>query len=234
MRLMKRSSAPGAAVMTMAIAFAMSAPARADSTLYDQPTDLAGAYTSQTDTSGGGLGSYATAYDNFTLGTASTIDSVTWVGSYSNPATQVPISAFSISFYADNAGVPDALLQTENISGNANETSLGTDGSGNPAFSYSADVTPFSVAAGTQYWLSIVAYTDGATPAWGWETGIGGDGNAYQVYGAGGPIPNDLAFSLVGNAVPEPSTLVMLSIGAVSALGFGWRRRNTARFAGHA
>jgi len=44
--------------------------------LYTQPTDLDGAFASQNDTTGG-LGAFATAYDNFTLGSAATITSAT-------------------------------------------------------------------------------------------------------------------------------------------------------------
>ena len=109
-----------------------------------------------------------------------------------------------MSFYGDSSGTPGTLLETAGISGNANETFLQTDGSGNPAFSYSAAVTPFSVAAGTQYWMSIQASL-AFPPQWGWETSTNtvGDGASYQVYsGAGGPISSDLAFTLVG----QPNT----------------------------
>jgi hypothetical protein len=219
-----RNLALGAAVIAMG--FMASAPARADVTLYDQPTDLNGSYTSQNDTNG--LGNYATAYDNFTLTTASTIDSVDWVGNYfsGSPST---ITSFAVSFYADSSGTPGSRLATTKISGNANETSLGTDKSGDPVFSYTAAVTPFSAAAGTQYWLSIVPSL-GYPPQWGWETGTGGDGSAYQVgFGIGFQLPSDLAFTLVDNpavaSVPEPSTMMTASIGALAMLGYACRRR---------
>jgi hypothetical protein len=230
MRLMKRSVALGAAAMVMG--FAISAPARADSILYNQPTDLNGAYASQNDTSGGN-GNFATSYDNFTLGTAATIDSVAWVGSYFNPPTPGTITSFAVSFYGDSSGTPGTLLATTNISGNANETFLAIDNGGDPAYTYSGSVTPFSVAAGTQYWISIVP-SIGFPPQWGWETGTGGDGAAYQVFfGAGSPLPNDLAFTLF-STVPEPSTLVLGSIGALGLLGYARRRRSSARVAGQA
>ena len=67
---------------------------------------------------------------------------------------------------------------------------------------------------GVQYWLSIVPDI-GFPPQWGWESGTGGDGAAYQCFlGSCGPITtNDLAFTLLGAAVsntPEPSSLFML------------------------
>jgi hypothetical protein len=223
-----RNLALGAAVMAMGVA--ASTPARADSTLYSQPTDFGGAYASQNDTSSGGAGNFATAYDNFTLGTAATVDSVTWVGSYfGSPGS---INAFAVSIYDDSSGTPGALEETTNISGNANETFLQTDLSGNPTYSYSAAVTPFSAAAGTQYWLSIVPSTNGEFPQWGWETGTGGDGSGYQVFdGNGSPIFNDLAFSLLGSpnsAVPEPSTLILATLGALGVIGYSRRLRRAA------
>jgi hypothetical protein len=36
-------------------------------------------------------------------------------------------------------------------------------------------------------------------------------------------------FALSGSAVPEPSTFVLLGIGAISLFGYGWRRRNSRR-----
>ena len=50
-------------------------PVRAD-ILYNQSTNYNSAYASQNDTNSGGLGSFATAYDNFTLGATSNITSV--------------------------------------------------------------------------------------------------------------------------------------------------------------
>jgi PEP-CTERM motif len=231
MRLMKRTLALGAAVMAMGLV--VSVPVQADVTLYNQPTDFNGALASQNDTTGGN-GNFATVYDNFTLGASSTIDGVTWVGSYFNPPTPGTITSFDVSFYSDSSGTPGALLGVTTISGNASETSLGIDNAGDPVFAYSAAVTPFSALAGTQYWLSIVPSL-GFPPQWGWETGTGGDGASYQVFfGSGATTGVDQAFTLIGNvgAVPEPSTLVMLSIGSVTLFGYGWRRRNSARIAG--
>src|SRR5262249_39629603 len=127
----------------------------------------------------------------------------------------------------DNSGVPGSVLATTTVSGTANETSLGNDNVGDPLFSYSANLsTAFNAAAGTQYWLSIVPDV-GFPPQWGWETGPGGDAQAYQAFfGTGGSILSDVAFTLNGtNAVPEPSTLVLSSLGGVGFLVYGWRRR---------
>ncbi len=38
-----------------------------------------------------------------------------------------------------------------------------------------------------------------------------------------GTLPADLAFTISGQVVPEPSTAVLLGIGAISVALFGWR-----------
>jgi hypothetical protein len=106
--------------------------------LVSQPTDYNGAYTSQNDTNG--LGNYATVYDNFTLTTDSNIDTVQWVGSYFNPSQQAPITAWTVSFWADAGHQPGALLQAFNVAGNDGETFLQTDNVGDPAYLYTQTV----------------------------------------------------------------------------------------------
>lgn len=204
----------------MMIAGIAAAYGAAQAQLWNQPTDMLGGYSSQNDTTGGN-GNFATAYDNFTLGTTSNVTSVSWVGSYFNPPQQGVITAFTIQFYADASGIPGASVYTTTINGTANETSLGNDAAGSPAFSYSAAVN-FQAAGGTQYWMSIVPDL-GFPPQWGWESGTGGDGAAYQVFGGqGSALATDLAFTLDGSPVPEPATLAALGLGALALI----RRRN--------
>jgi hypothetical protein len=139
--------------------------------LYDQPTNSFGGFFSQNDTTLGGLGNYATVYDNFTLGATNTIGLVSWVGSYSPPPAGT-MTGYTITFYSDAAGAPGgALYTTGDVAGNANETFLLTDSFSNPTFTYSAPVN-FTALAGTQYWMSIVADV-ADPPGWVWESGTG-------------------------------------------------------------
>ncbi len=180
--------------------------------LYNQSFDGSGnLYASQNDTTGG-FGNYATTYDNFTLPTLSNVDTVSWTGGYFD-GTIAPIAGFTIQFYGDNAGTPGASIYSTFIAGTAGETDIGNFG-GNDIYTYSATLgTVFTALGATQYWLSIVPDV-GFPPEWGWATGTGGDGAAYQNFlGAGAAITGDLTFELDGVATPEPMTFGLIGMG---------------------
>jgi hypothetical protein len=184
--------------------------------IYDQPYDgsnIANAYASQNDSTIGGFGDFAKAYDDFTLDSATSIGKVKWYGEFFS-GEPAPISNFLIQFWSDNSG-PNAELFSETIVGNAHETLVEKIGNFN-LYQYGMDLSlPFKALAGTTYWLSIQATLD-YPPQWGWYQGKGGDGVAYQdFFGENGAIPTGLAFSLA--SVPEPITILLLSLGLI-----GW------------
>jgi hypothetical protein len=202
-----------------AMTFLMLAAVASPAQIYFQNPTFNGAFASQNDTNG--FGNFATSYDNFTLGTAANINKVEWIGSYFNPPQQGVITAWTLTFYADNGGIPGAAVYTQNVAGNAGETFLQNDNLGDPTYLYTLGGVNFNAAAGTQYWLSVVPDL-GFPPQWGWETGTGGDGAAYQCFfGACAPIASDLSFALFSGhtTVPEPGTLAMLGTGILGLAG---------------
>ena len=135
---------------------------------------------SQNDTSTGGIGNFATAFDDFTLGSTATITNVAWTGAYYNPQTQGTITGFTLQIYSDKSGVPGASLYSVTVPGTANETSLGSPGGLGLFFSYNASVN-FAATGGVEYWLSLVPDL-GFPPQWGWATGTGGTQPSYEIF----------------------------------------------------
>lgn len=185
--------------------------------LYTQAWDGTGnLYASQNDISGGN-GNFATSYDDFTITTASYLTGFEWVGGYFNGAIS-PISAFTVALYADNGGVPGALFAFGSFGGN--EAVIA-----DPIYSYSASFADFLVGPGT-YWVSFVPDI-GFPPQWGWATSATGTNNAYQdFFGVGAPINVNLAFTVLGRAVPEPASWAMM-IAGFGLVGAAMRRRAT-------
>jgi hypothetical protein len=237
----------------------MTGRATADTIIVNQVSDFpvsgrVGLWGSQNDThSPGGLGNFATTYDNFVAPVTSTLTSAQWTGGYFNAAipgtTPIPgnITAFTLTFYGDAGGKPDTThppLAIESILGNAKEQFVGMElGTGLPMasiFSYSTPLpTPFTLQAGTPYWLSIVADLDFSDNTnglqWGWHTASNGLNDGLNVFQGPSPLDSpagNLAFTLQGNlaAVPEPSSLVLFALGALClAGGRSWRKRAAAR-----
>ena len=117
-------------------------------------------------------------FNAFTSPFSGTVSSIAWQGQIQpNAGIYDTSNKFVIKVY-QSPNNPDTLagstktIASIRISGNAGQTSIG-----NGLYNFHADTfTPFSISAGTQYWISIYA-TDGMPYAnWGWSNGSGETG----------------------------------------------------------
>jgi hypothetical protein len=206
------------------------------SVVYDQPptSPVVSARASQFITPPGAF-NFQT-FDNFTLSADASLFEVRWRGAYFNTLiapTDPPVApnatGFGVAFYADNGGIPGALLSVQTFTPTeAGETSLGTQFAPGlnltlALFDYAAFLPTTFAAAGVPYWLSVYALSPppSATEAqWGWVGGTGGDGVSYQ--SGVGVVNFDRAFTLFQiTFVPEPASIGLLLGGLALLLGIG-------------
>jgi hypothetical protein len=177
-----------------------------------------------------------TAADDYLCENPLPVNDVHWWGSYWDPypGQPQPINGFTISFYSDvpasptgESSHPGDLLHQAYINGNCNETYYGYSANDTTnVYQYGTILPePFQQVPGTVYWLSIVVDQgwEEAPPYWGWHNSSDhwNDGAVhsyfqppfwYPILGGG----QDLAFELT--VVPEPATICLLGIGALSLL----------------
>lgn len=174
---------------------------------------------SQNDTNLGGFGNFATVFQQFTLPrTASDwdLESFHWVGGYFNPAVQGPITAWTLTFYLDNGGIPGAPIAAGSFPGNGGETFVGNV-NGFPIYVYWLYFQSFDVLPGT-YWASVVPDL-GFPPQWGWATSSGTDPGYQCFFGSCGLTGVGFAYAVDGRPTPEPGTLIMLGTGVLGIAG---------------
>jgi hypothetical protein len=218
------------AALALSAAFLLASVGGAGATVLYEPTPISS--SARTSHYGDVSGSGFRTFDNFTLGAGASVEKVSWAGfwiDFGNPqpaAAPAPdVSSWDIAFYDDNAGAPGAQLLLETFApADVNATSLGagtftTVPTYNVSFyDYSVELaSPLALAAGMQYWVSILSHADTSAPSFVLRGATGGDDASYQqTLGAfmgvasAGPVARDRAVTLEGTlAVPEPQSLVL-------------------------
>lgn len=163
--------------------------------------------------------SFSEAADNFSLGAGqNVIRDVHWWGVYGTNVVNPPADNFAIRIYDNSAAAPGTLNTTANILSLTRTLQVSTI-TGLRLYLYDAVISPIALAPSTTYWLGL-SNTSGNN--WAWVQSANSGGNAYQYSpstGTFGLRNKELAFNLTNDIVPEPSTTVLLIIGALTLAG---------------
>jgi hypothetical protein len=177
--------------------------------------------------------------DQFRLVSDASLTDLMWYGGdFIN--TFSATRSFDIRLFADAGNVPanTPFLETTVAASTFNTGLHSGSGDGHDIFRFSASLpSPVALNGGTDYWLSILdnpPSTD-SNLFFLWHQGMttnGSDAGAVTRHDDASPWINlntQFSYDLIGNPVPEPSSLALVCMGTASfAVYFGWRRGKKA------
>jgi hypothetical protein len=205
--------------------------------VFDQPHNGTGTVQKSSWYAPDGLDGDMYVWDSFTLGASAAISQVHWRGGYlyhPSGAGQAPVTGFDLSIYRSIGGNSQPDMGTGGrlvhyaVIGAAGETDAGSFG-GTRLYDYAFTLpSPFQAAAGTVYWVEIVASQGAAAPSyapdWGLAVGSGGNNSHFQfTTGANYQLlAGDAAFSLLSSSAPTVTIAANAApAGAGSVTGAG-------------
>ena len=158
--------------------------------------------------------------------------------------------AYPFQIIPGNAWLPESLeiplYHYEGMAGDSAMFSIWSDDSGKPGSQIATfpasnitteqriySLTPSFVACplqgDTTYWI-VGSNTGVGQVNWNMDNNTGDFNRAYCVDGGDwvgqSHLGNISAFAIEGSAVPEPSSIALLGIGAISLLAYAWQRRS--------
>ena len=154
-----------------------------------------------------------------------------WWGAYAN--NHLGTDHFTLRFFADVAGSPAvAPLVDVRLSGVTRSVTHLLDNLGDTIYEYQATLaSPFTLDGGATFYLSLVNNTPPGG-VWDWVGSGPGTHWARQDDASAWTLSSSttsFAFELIGTPIPEPATLLLLTIGTVGVIGWAWGRRKAAR-----
>lgn len=180
--------------------------------LINQQPDQSNGIFADSDCALCGTGEQSVAGD-FVLGDATDVVQLVFWGGYF-PDNQIPASpdAIDIIFHEDSAGLPGAVIDTQNVVPTS-ATPTGTTLFGVDEIVYVVDLSPVALPAGT-FWMELFTSSEGNSDQFFWEVGSldgvnGRDGTAFATDTPGASwtatADQNFAFGLCGLQIADLS-----------------------------